>query len=734
MNDYLSILTLEAPLDRHGLRRLAIHACLDLHQVGWLRCYLAGDGTRMLCWYQARDAESVRLVLRQQGSPEASVWPVAATDIAGNELLDASIGCLVMDLPLNSADTDEAAAATAAVNAALQGSGAVLRRTFLIEHDARLMGVVESSNPVTVVERLAAAGIRTTSLWECTAFDPEPSKLFESQAPSTLGGLDGHAEHRGVAAADAGSDELDAIVIGAGLSGMSALERFIRMGMRVRVFESGSDVGGVWYWNRYPGARVDSEVHTYGFAFSEALVRDWNWQELFAAQPEISSYLQHVADRFDLRQHIRFGTRVVSAVYDDHSASWTIETDAGERANARFLILAAGTLSAPQLPDYPGIEAFAGRSCHTADWPADGIDLSGKRVGVIGTGASGVQVIQTIAADVDHLTVLQRTPTYCVPQRNHPLTPVDRRRIREDWGQILQICRKSYGGFIHTFDPRSGLSVSVAEREAKFEELWQRSGFAFWFGNFADLMMNSEVNAHACEFLKNKIKARVHDPQTARMLLPDHPFGAKRVPLECGYYETYNRSNVTLVDLRETPIDRITASGIQTSRQEHLLDVIIYATGFDAGTGSIDRIDIRGAGGQQLIEKWQDGAQTFLGLLVGGFPNLFIVNGPHNAAALCNAGRCIEQNVDWIARCIEQMRSRGALRVVPTLAAEAEWTQHVEDVAEASVLAGMKNSWFFGANTPGKPRRVTIYAAGASEYRKHCETVAIAGFTGLEFS
>ncbi len=734
MNDYLSTLTLEAPLDRDGLRRLAIHACLDLHQVRWLRSFVAMDGKRMLCWYQARDAESVRLVLRQQGSAGAGVWPVAVTDVAGSESLDSSVGCMVVELPLSSPDADEVASLTAGISAALRGSGAVLRRTFLSSRDARLMGVVEAGNPGTVVERLDAAGILTASLWECAAFDPRPPKLFESHAASKVRELDRDAESFGAAAPVAASEWFDAIVIGAGLSGMCALERFTRMGLSVRVFESGSDVGGVWYWNRYPGARVDSEVHTYGFSFSDELIRDWNWQELFAAQPEISGYLRHVADRFDLRRHIQFDTRVASAAYDDHHACWMIETDTGERARARYLIMAAGTLSAPQLPDYPGMRDFTGESCHTADWPESGIDLRGKRVGVVGTGASGVQVIQTIAAEVDHLTVFQRTPTYCIPQRNRPLTEADLRRIREDWGQILKTCRESYGGFIHTFDPRSGLRVSAEEREAKFEELWRKSGFAFWFGNFADLMMNSEVNSHACEFLRNKIRARVHDPDTARKLLPDHPFGTKRVPLECGYYETYNRSNVTLVDLRETPIERVTPSGILTSRQAHPLDVIVYATGFDAGTGSITRIDVRGADGVSLEDKWRDGPTTFLGLLVSGFPNLFIVNGPHNAAALCNAGRCIDQNVDWIARCIERMCGQGIRRVVPAPAAEAEWTQHVYDVAEASVLAAMKNSWFFGANTPGKPQRVNIYAAGASEYRKQCEAVANSGFTGLEFS
>ena len=530
------------------------------------------------------------------------------------------------------------------------------------------------------------------------------------------------------------NDIFDAVIVGAGLSGICALQRFVQMGLQARLYESGSDVGGVWYWNRYPGARVDSETYTYGFSFSDALLREWDWQELFSAQPEISRYLRHVVERFDLRRHMRFSARVVAASYDEVQGLWWVEAENGDRVAAHYLVAASGSLTTPQLPDYPGMQEFLGESHHTARWPAEGVELRDKRVGVIGTGASGVQVIQTIADRVHHLTVFQRSPTYCIPQRNRPLTPDQRQEIRRSWTDILAACRESFGGFIHVFDPRSGLAVSAEEREAMFEELWQRPGFAFWFGNFADLMMNVEVNAYAGEFIRRKIKARVRNPNVARKLLPDHPFGTKRVPLENGYYEVYNRSNVRLVDLRDTPIERITPAGIQTSSEEHGLDVIIYATGFDAGTGALSRIDIRGEGGLSLAEKWRDGPKTFLGLLVSGFPNLFIVNGPHNAAALCNAGRCIEQNVDWIARCISHVQEQGFSRIAPTAAAEDEWTEHVYEVADASVLGKMTNSWFFGANTPSKPRRATIYAAGAREYREHCEDVANAGYAGLTIS
>ncbi|QTF90960.1 NAD(P)-binding domain-containing protein [Halomonas sp. BM-2019] len=727
MNDFISLQPLAAPLDGDGLRRLAIHACLSLHRVRWRRCYLALDGERMLCWYQAPDAESVRLVLRQLRASDAPLWPVRVAGGLGDEGLDDTGARVLVELALD--DAEAPAVPLAVLTRVLAGSGARISRSFLIRDPGRLLCLVAGGEPDELSRSLDAAGVRPRTLWGCIEHDPEPGAPFAAQMARGSAPSSPPSRQRRLALTAALPD-LDAIIIGAGLSGICALERFRRMGLAARVYESGSEVGGVWYWNRYPGARVDSEIHTYAFAFSDALVRDWAWQELFAPQPEIARYLSHVVERFDLRRHIRFDTRVLAAAYDDRRALWRVETDKGDVATARFLIGAAGTLSMPLLPEIPGMDDFRGASFHTARWP-QGVTLAGKRVGVIGTGASGVQVIQTIAPEVAQLSVFQRTPTYCIPQRNRPLSASDRAAIRRDWPRILATCRTSFGGFLHTFDPRSGLAVSPAEREAKFEALWQQAGFAFWFSNFADLMMNFEVNEHACDFLRRKIRGRVHDPETARRLLPDHPFGTKRVPLENGYYETYDRANVTLVDLRETPIERISPAGIRTSRGEHALDIIVYATGFDAGGGAFSRIDIRGLNGLSLAEKWRAGPQTFLGLLVGGFPNLLIVNGPHNAAALCNAGRCIEQNVDWIARCISRMRRRGERCVTATAEAEQAWTQHVHDVAEASVLATMKDSWYFGA--PGRPRIATIYAAGAGEYRKHCEAVASAGYAGLAF-
>lgn len=528
--------------------------------------------------------------------------------------------------------------------------------------------------------------------------------------------------------------DFDVIIIGAGVAGLCAIYRLTRLGLSVRAYEAAGGVGGVWYWNRYPGARFDSESFTYCYSFSGELLEDWDWQERFAAQPEILRYLNHVADRFDLRRHIEFDTRITAARYDDSTCAWIVETDTHPPARARFLVSAVGSLSAHQFPDIEGIEDFRGESHHTSRWPHEGVDLAGKRVGVVGTGATGVQVIQTIAAEVAELTVFQRTPTYCIPQRNAPLSDAERREIKRNYAEIFAKCQASYGGFIHTFDPRSGLEVSEDEREAKFEALWREPGFAFWFGNFADLLMNPTVNEYASEFLRRKIRERVKDPETARKLMPKHPFGTKRVPLENGYYEVYNRANVELVDLRESPIERITPAGILTSRKEYPLDVIIYATGFDAVTGPLSRIDVRGLDGRTLADKWRDGPRTYLGLQVHGFPNLFTIAGPHNAGSLCNAVRCTEQNVDWIAACIEHLQANGLTRIAATAEAEDEWTRHAQEAASMTLLDTMTESWFYGANTPGKKRSVTIYAAGAVAFRERCDDCARRGYAGFEIS
>lgn len=686
----------------------------------------------MLCRYEANDAESIRLVLRQQGYSGARVLPVKPWP-AGPERKDCLGPCVVVEWACELPDAVAAHTLPERLLETLTRSGADFE---IYPHPDGTSGicVVGGDEADRVTARIEQSGATVNSAWRATAMDPRPERLFENTVAQAAPGPPRAVPAFRTAVATQPESTMDAVIIGAGMSGLCMLERLLGMRMSVRVYERGADVGGVWHWNRYPGARVDSEIHTYSCTFSNGPLLDWAWPELFAAQPELARYFRHVADRFALRPHVRLNTRVNAAAWDEGSGCWRVETDTGERVAAQFLIAASGSLTEPQLPDYPGIESFTGQVHHTARWPEAGVDLSGQRVGVIGTGASGVQVIQTVAGSVAALTVFQRTPTYCVPQRNRPLTDADRSRFVAEWKNILAACRRSSGGFIHVADRRSGLAVSEVEREEKFEALWQQPGFAFWFANFADLMMNEEVNGMACEFVRRKIRERVTDPAIAARLLPDHPFGSKRVPLENGYYEVFNRSHVRLVDLRETPIERFTPAGIRTTGADHSLDVIICATGFDAGTGALTRIDLSGAEGVSLAEKWRNGPQTYLGLLVAGFPNLLIVNGPHNAAALCNAGRCIEQNVNWIARCLETMRARGSARIEPSPAAEKEWTEHVHDVAAGSVLSRMTNSWFYGANTPGKPRQVTIYAAGARVYREQCEAVAAAGYPGLNLA
>lgn len=529
------------------------------------------------------------------------------------------------------------------------------------------------------------------------------------------------------------TQHFDAVIIGAGVAGLCALHRLRELGLSVRAYERASGVGGVWYWNRYPGARFDSESYTYCYSFSPQLLEEWTWSERFAAQPEVLAYLNYAAEKLDLLRDVRFETEVASAWYDARDHSWLIETGQGERTRARYLIAAVGPLSAYQLPDIEGLESFRGEHYHTARWPHGGLDLAGKRVGVIGTGATGVQVIQTIAHEVDRLVVFQRTPTYCMPQRNAPLTDEDWREIRRSYPAIFARCRETMGGFVHGFDPRSGLEVTPEEREAVFESLWAQPGFAFWQGNFMDLMTDETVNRWASEFVRRKIRERVRDPAIAAKLMPVHALGTKRVPLENGYYEVYNQAHVELVDLRETPIERITRTGIRTRDRDYALDVIVFATGFDAATGALTRIDIRGEGGILLREKWREGPSTYLGLQTAGFPNLFTIGGPHNATNFCNAVRCTEQNVDWIAGCLRHMRDAGHVAIVPRVDAENAWTAHVRAAAEATLLRCDTNTWFYGANTPGKAKSVSIYAPGAAAYRERCDEVARRGYEGFEF-
>jgi len=532
------------------------------------------------------------------------------------------------------------------------------------------------------------------------------------------------------------SGPYDAIIVGAGISGMYQLHRLRGLGLRVRVFEAGHGVGGTWYWNRYPGARFDSESWTYGYSFSDEILREWEWSEHFAAQPETLRYCNFVADKLDLRRDIEFNRRIRAITYDEAANQWDIETEDGRRERARFLITAIGPLSAPTMPTIPGVETFRGESYHTGTWPHEPVGFANKRVAVIGTGATGVQAITEIAKSVGHLTVFQRTPNWCAPLHNHPMDAATQARIKATYPEIFAVCRESFGCFIHQADPRNALEVSPEEREAFFEKLYGEPGFGIWMGNFRDVLIDEEANATITEFMRRKIRQRVKDPKVAEKLVPtNHGFGTRRVPLESGYYEVFNQPNVHLVDVRETPIERITPAGVKTSESEHEVDMIIYATGFDAITGAFDRIDVRGVGGGRLREKWADGPRTYLGLQIAGFPNLFTLVGPHNAATFCNIPRCIEQNVDWVTALIGHMREKDYARVEPTLDAERDWTQHVHDTGRRMLFTQV-DSWMMGinSNVAGKQRRTFIvYAGGAPKYREKCDEVAARGYVGFTF-
>ncbi len=528
--------------------------------------------------------------------------------------------------------------------------------------------------------------------------------------------------------------QYDAIIIGGGMSGLYQLYRLRELGLSVRVFESGGGVGGTWYWNRYPGARFDSESYTYGYSFSEELLQEWDWKEHFSGQPENLRYLNFVADKFDLRKDITFNSRVAAATYDQQARRWDVELEDGSRSRARFLITAIGILSAPQMPNVEGIDSFAGDSFHTSRWPHDPVDFTGKRVAVIGTGATGVQVIQEVAKTAGHLTVFQRTPNYCAPLHNSLIDDDTQRDIKARYAEIFETCRQSHGGFLHNADPRFAMEVSSAEREAFYEKRYGEPGFGIWMGNFRDIFVDPAANETISEFIRNKIRQRVVDPVVAEKLVPtDHGFGTRRVPLETHYYEVYNQNNVELVDVRETPIERITPSGIKTSEAEYRFDLIIYATGFDAVTGAFDRIDIRGVDGQKLKAKWADGPRTYLGLQSAGFPNFLTLVGPHNAATFCNVPRCIEQNVEWVTELLRYMRDHGYTRVVPTVEAEDAWTEHVYEMA-TRILLSQVDSWFVGinSNVPSKNKRTfLLYSGGAPAYQARCDEVAANGYEGF---
>jgi cation diffusion facilitator CzcD-associated flavoprotein CzcO len=529
--------------------------------------------------------------------------------------------------------------------------------------------------------------------------------------------------------------DFDAIVIGAGVSGLYQLYRLRELGLKVQVFETGSAVGGTWYWNRYPGARFDSESWTYGYSFSRELLEEWDWEEHFAGQPETERYLNYVADKFDLRGDIQFNSRVTAAHYQEDARSWDVVLEDGRHYSTRFLITAVGVLSAPTMPRIPGVESFRGRSCHTHYWPKEPVKFEGKRIAVIGTGATAVQTITEVAKTAGHLTVFQRTPQWCAPLHNAKIAQEEMRQIRANYAEIFARCQETYGCFIHSTDPRSALEVIPEEREAFWEKLYGEPGFGIWMGNFRDIMVDREANALISDFVARKIRQRVKDPAVAEKLIPkNHGFGTRRVPLESGYYEVYNQPNVKLVNLNETPIARITPTGIKTSDAEYEFDIIIYATGFDAITGAFDRIDLRGVDGASLKEKWQDGPQTFLGILVDGFPNLLMVMGPH--AGLGNFPRAVEYTSDWVTGLIRFARDRDLTRIEATAAGTVAWTDHVIASSEGLLFAEV-DSWMTGINrnVEGKQvRRIMRYSGGHPKFRERCDGVAADGYRELSLA
>ena len=526
----------------------------------------------------------------------------------------------------------------------------------------------------------------------------------------------------------------DAIIIGAGIAGMYQLYRLRQLGLSVRVFETGTGVGGTWYWNRYPGARFDSESYTYGFSFSEELLQEWNWSEHFAAQPETLTYLNHVADKFDLRRDIQFNTRVSSATFDEQKSLWAVTLDTGETHTARFLVTAVGPLSADTMPKLPGVDRFRGQSFHTYRWPKEEVNFAGKRVAVIGTGATGVQVIQTIAPAVAQLTVFQRTPNWCTPLNNRKISDEEQRQIKGSYPELFELLRTTPGCYIHNADPRGTFEVTEQEREAFWEQRYGEPGFGIWQANFHDMLTDPKANALFSDFVARKIRQRVKNPAVADMLIPKcHGFGTRRVPQETGYYEAFNLPHVKLVDIKATPIECITETGIKTSDAEYDFDMIIYATGFDAITGAFDRIEFRGVGGQRLKDKWADGPKTYLGLQSAGFPNMLTIVGPHNASTRCNIPRCIEQNVDWVTDLLRHARDTGCTRFEATEEAEADWSRHINELADGMLYTQI-DSWATGinSNVEGKNvRRILQYQGGAPAYRAKCDEVASSGYAGM---
>ena len=526
---------------------------------------------------------------------------------------------------------------------------------------------------------------------------------------------------------------LDVAIVGGGLAGLYAIHRLRGLGLKVRAYEAGSGIGGTWFWNRYPGARCDVESLEYSYSFDEALQQEWQWPERYGTQPEILKYINHVADRFDLRRDVQLNTRIVSAFYNSDANGWALTTDAGEEVCARYVVMAAGNLSTPRVPDFPGLEHFKGKWYHSGLWPHEGVDFSGLRVGVIGTGSSGVQMIPIIARQARHLTVFQRTANFSLPARNAPMDPERERRHKANYPERRRAAADTpfaIGG--HPKPTSSALDVAEDERTAAYEAKWQEGGSISYLYAYTDLLVNKASNDTASEFVRNKIRGIVKDTRTAELLAPkDHPIGTKRLCLDTGYYETYNRDNVALIDVRSDPIAAITATGLRTEGgQTFDLDALVFATGFDAMTGALREIDIRTSDGADLRRHWEGGPLTYLGLMMAGFPNMFVVTGPGSPGVKTQMIASIEQHVDWIADCLAHMHARSLDRIEPTAEAEARWVSHVNAIGD-STLYPLANSWYMGANIPGKPRVFMPYVGGYDRYKRHCDAVAAKGYEGF---
>jgi cation diffusion facilitator CzcD-associated flavoprotein CzcO len=524
--------------------------------------------------------------------------------------------------------------------------------------------------------------------------------------------------------------DLDVAVVGAGFAGLYMLYRLRGLGLRARVFERGTDVGGTWFWNRYPGARCDIESVDYCYSFSGELLTDWAWTERYATQPEILRYLQHVTDRFALRSDIQLGTRVTSMRYDEPANRWLVCTDADEVVSARHCVLAVGNLSSVKRPAFAGLESFRGEWYHTAQWPADGVDFGGKRVGIVGTGSTAIQALPQIAKQAADVYVFQRTPNYSMPARNRPLPADELRAVLRGYAERRQAAERSDSGVPVAPPERSALEVTAEERRRMYEAGWQRGGINALSYAFTDFFSDERANRTAQDFAREKIRQIVRDPAVAEALCPAHHIGTKRTCVDIGYFETYNRDNVHLVDVRSSPITGVTPGGLATTAGEYGLDAIVFAIGFDAITGALLEIDIRGRNGLSLAEKWAQGPRTYLGLCVAEFPNLFMITGPGSPSVLSNMVVSIEQHVDWIADCLGDLADRGLDRIEASPGAEDAWGRHVSELADAT-LYPRASSWYVGANIPGKPRVFMPYVAGCGNYRQECEEIVKRGYEGF---